>query len=364
MPTENFVRIASIEVAGILRQPAGVPSVVVSLLHSLRFVVQSRASLHLEIIALRHQLAVVHRSRRPRLRFTSADRILWAWLSHTWPGWHSAVHVIKPETVIAWHRRGFRLFWTWKSRHRIGRPAVPHDVRALIREMSTANRLWGAPRIHGELLKLGIAVSQSTVAKYMRRQPRPPSQTWRTFLTNHASQIMAADFFVVPSVTFRLLFVLIILAHDRRRIVHVAVTEHPTAAWTAQQLRNAFSEHDAPQYLLHDRDSVFADVATTIAGMNMQRVRTAPRSPWQNAYAERVIGSIRRECLDHVVVANAAGLHRVLTAYVTYYMHSRTHLTLEKDAPISRPVTPASGGRIVVTSHVGGLNHRYDRKAA
>ena len=206
-------------------------SVVVSLLHSLRFVVQSRASLHLEIIALRHQLAVVSRSRRPRLRFTSADRIFWACLSHTWPGWHSAVHVIKPETVIAWQRRGFRLFWTWKSRHRIGRPAVPHDVRALIREMSTANPLWGAPRIHGELLKLGIAVSQSTVAN-----------------------------------TFRLLFVLIILAHDRRRIVHVAVTKHPTAAWTAQQLRNAFSEHDGPQYLLHDRDSVFADVATTTLG--------------------------------------------------------------------------------------------------
>jgi putative transposase len=338
--------------------------VVVSLLHSLRFVVQSRASLHLEIIALRHQLAVVHRSRRSRLRFTSANRILWAWLSHTWPGWHSAVHVIKPETVIAWHRRGFRWFWTWKGRHRIGRPAVPHDVRALIREMSTANPLWSAPRIHGELLKLGIAVSQSTVAKCIRRHPRPPSQTWRTFLTNHASQIIAADFFVVPSATFRLLFVLIILAHDRRRIVHVAVTEHPTAAWTAQQLRNAFSEHDAPPLLLHDRGSVFTDVATTIAGMNMQRVRTAPRSPWQNAYAERVIGSIRRECLDQVVVANAAGLHRVLTAYITYYMQSRTHLALEKDAPISCKVTPASGGRIVVTSHVGGLHHRYDRKAA
>ena len=239
--------------------------------------------------------------------------MLWAWLSRAWRGWRSAVHIVKPETVIAWHRRGFRLFWTWKSRHRTGRPAVPPDVRALIREMSTANPLWGAPRIHGELQKLGISVSQSTVAKYMRRHPRPPSQTWRTFLTNHASQIMAADLFVVPTVTFRLLFVLVILAHDRRRIVHVAVTEHPTAAWTAQQLRNAFPENEAPRYLLHDRDSVFADVATTIAGMNIQAVRTAPRSPWQNAYVERVIGSIRRECLDHVIVVNAAGLHRVLT---------------------------------------------------
>jgi transposase InsO family protein len=241
---------------------------------------------------------------------------------------------------------------------------VPADVRALIREMSTMNPLWGAPRIHGELQKLGILVSQSTVAKYMRRQRRPPSQTWRTFLINHASQIMAADFFVVPTVTFRLLFVLVILAHDRRRLLHVAVTDHPTAAWTAQQLRNAFSENDAPRYLLHDRDSVFADVATTIAGMNTDAVRTAPRSPWQNAYVERVIGSIRRECLDHVIVVNAAGLRRVLTAYIAYYMRSRTHLSLSKDTPNPRPVTPPSAGRIVAVPEVGGLHHRYDRIAA
>jgi putative transposase len=228
--------------------------VVVSLLHSFRFLVRSRASLHLEIIALRHQLAVVNRSRRPRNRLTAADRMLWAWLSRTWRGWRSAVHIVKPATVIAWHRRGFRLFWTLKSRQRTGRPGVPPEVRTLIQELSDANPLWGAPRIHGELQKLGISVSQSTVAKYMRRHPRPPSQAWRTFLTNHASQIIAADLFVVPTVTFRLLFVLVILAHERRRIVHVAVTEHPTAAWTAQQLRNAFPYNEAPAYLLHDRD--------------------------------------------------------------------------------------------------------------
>jgi len=251
-----------------------------------------------------------------------------------------------------------------KSRHRTGRPAVSPDVRALIREMSTANPLWGAPRIHGELLKLGLSVSESTVAKYMRRYPRPPSQTWRTFLTNHASQIMAADLFVVPTVTFRLLFVLVILAHDRRQIVHVAVTAHPTAAWTAQQLRNVFPECEAPRYLLHDRDSVFAHVATTLDGMNIQEVRTAPRSPWQNAYVERVIGSIRRECLEHVIVVNAAGLHRVLTDYIAYYMRSRTHLALGKDTPITRPVSKPSTGRIVTTPEVGGLHHRYDRIAA
>jgi hypothetical protein len=164
-----------------------VASVVLSLLYSLRFIVRSRAALHLEIIALRHQLAVVNRSRHPRLRFTAADRILWAWLSRAWSDWRATVHIVKPETDVSWHRRGFRLFWTWKSRLRIGRPIVPHDVRTLIREMSTANRLWGAPRIHGELQKLGISVSQSTVAKYMHRRLRPPSQAWRTFLTNHAS---------------------------------------------------------------------------------------------------------------------------------------------------------------------------------
>jgi len=243
-------------------------------------------------------------------------------------------------------------------------PAVPHDVRALIREISTANPLWGAPRIHGELQKLGITVSESSVAKYMRRHPHPSSQTWRTFLTNHASQIMAADLFVVPTVTFRLLFVLVILAHDRRRIVHVAITEHPTAAWTAQQLRNAFPENASPRYLLHDRDSVFANVATTLGAMSTQAIRTAPRSPWQNAYVERVIGSIRRECLDHIIVMNAEGLHRVITDYVTYYMPSRTHLALGKDTPITRPVSAPSDGHIIATPEVGGLHHRYDRIAA
>jgi putative transposase len=309
-------------------------------LHSLRFLVRSRAALHLEIVALRHQLTVVNRSRRPRLRLTTFDRVLWAWLSQRWHGWRAALHVVQPATVLAWHRRGFRLFWTWKSRHRTGRPGVPTDVRALIREMSTANPFWGAPRIHGELQKLGISVSQSTVAKYMRRHRRPPSQTWRTFLANHARQIKAADLFVVPTVTFRLLFVLVILEHERRQIVHVAVTDHPTAARTAQQLCNTFSENDAPRYLLHDRDSVFADVPSTIAGMTAQAVRTAPRSPWQNAYVERVIGSIRRECLDHVIVMNAAGLHRVLRDHVAYYMRSRTHLALDKETPCPRPVTP------------------------
>jgi putative transposase len=272
--------------------------------------------------------------------------------------------VMKPETVIGWHRRGFRLFWTWKSRRPTGRPGVSEEIRALIRELSSANPLWGAPRIHGELQKLGISVSQSSVAKYMRRHRTSPSQSWRTFLTNHAGQITAADFFVVPTVTFRVLFVLVVLAHDRRRIVHTAVTAHPTAAWTAQQLRNAFPDDQAPRYLLHDGDGAFVAVATTIAHMNIDAVRTAPRSPWQNAYVERVIGSIRRECLDHVIVLNEVGLQRVLARYGAYYMRCRTHLALAKGSPEPRAVQRPSAGRIVATPEVGGLHHRYERVAA
>jgi putative transposase len=338
-------------------------SVVVSLLFALRSTARSRAELHLEILALRHQLAVVNRSRRPRVCLTAADRMLWAWLSQTWSDWRPALVLVKPATVLAWHRRGFRLFWTWKS-HRPGRRTTTPDIRALIRRMATANPLWGAPRIHGELQKLGIPLSQSTVAKYMPRRDGPPSQPWRTFLANHLAQIMAADFFVVPTVTYRLLFVLVVLAHDRRRIVHVAVTDHPTAAWTAQQLRNAFPEDQAPGYLLHDRDAAFTDVMPTIAAMQIHEVLTAPRSPWQNAYVERLIGSIRRECLDHVIVLSGVGLQRVLADYVAYYMNTRTHLSLGKDAPAPRPVTTPSVGRIVEIPVVNGLHHRYDRLAA
>jgi putative transposase len=213
-------------------------------------------------------------------------------------------------------------------------------------------------------LKLGIDVSQATVARYMARRRRPPSQTWRTFLANHVDQMVAADFFVVPTVAYRLLFVLVILAHQRRRIVHLAVTAHPTALWTAQQLREAFPEDAAPRYLIHDRDHAFVALASTASGMGIQELRTAPRSPWQNGYAERVIGSIRRECLDHVIVVNETGLSRVLSRYLAYYHQSRTHLSLAKDTPQPRPVAPPTLGQVVAIPQVGGLHHRYDRRAA
>ena len=339
-------------------------AVLISLLLTLRSLVRPRVALHVEVLTLRHQLKVLQRSRPRRLRLMKADRWLWAWLSQAWPSWRTGLVIVKPETVLAWHRQGLRLWWTWKSRRRIGRPSVPADVRALIRNMSQANLLWGAPRIHGELLKLGLDVCQASVAKYMMRRDKPPSQTWRTFLANHAEQLAAADFFVVPTPTCRLLFVLVILAHERRRIVHIAVTDHPTAAWTAQQLREAFPLNEAPKDLIHDRDTAFRAWATTAPAIGINEVITAVRSPWQNAYAERVIGSIRRECLDHIIIGNERGLRRVLHAYVTYYLRSRTHLSLDKDAPITRQVASLADGKIVAIPHLAGLHHHYTRRAA
>ena len=339
-------------------------SVLLSFLLTLRTWARSRAALQLEVLALRHQLQVLHRSRHRRGRLAKTDRWLWVLLSRLWTEWRLALVIVKPETVIAWHRRGFRLWWTSKSRCRMGRPTVPTEIRTLIRTMAEANPRWGAPRIHGELLKLGIDVCQATTAKYMGRRGQPPSQTWRTFLRNHIGQIVAADFFVVPTATYRLLFVLVLLAHDRRRIRHVAVTAHPTAAWTAQQLREAFPWDEAPRYLIHDRDHAFDRVGTTAQAMGIEEVLTAPRAPWQNAFVERFIGSARRECFDHVVVFNEAGLQRLMTLYCSYHERSRTHLSLDKDTPIPRPVTPPGEGAVVAIPEVGGLHHRYERRAA
>jgi putative transposase len=339
-------------------------SVLLSLLLTLRRSVRSHAALQLEVLALRHQLEVLQRTRPRRLQLAKADRWLWVWLSRTWTGWRTALVIVKPETVIAWHRLGFQLFWTWKSRRRTGRPIVPREVRTLIRTMSEANSLWGAPRIHGELLKLGFEVCQATVAKYMVRHRQPPSQTWRTFLANHISQIVAADFFVVPTATGRLLFVLVLLAHERRRLVHVAVTSHPTAAWAAQQLRETFPWDEAPRYVIRDRDHAFDGLRETAEAMGIHEVLTAPHAPWQNAFVERFIGSARRECLDHVIVFNEAGLQRLMNVYRAYYEQSRTHLSLNKDAPIHRPSVAPKDGRVVAIPQVGGLHQRYERRAA
>ena len=238
-------------------------------------------------------------------------------------------------------------------------------MRELIRRMSRANPLWGAPRIHGELLKLGLTVSQATVSKYMLRPRRPPSQAWRTFLKNHAKDLIALDFFTVPTATFRVLYVLVVLSHGRRQLVHFNVTEHPTAEWTARQLVEVCTLEESPRYLIRDRDSVYGERFSRQAKtLDIREVIIAPRSPWENAYAERVIGSIRRECLDHVVVIGAWHLLRILANYVKYYNGTRTHLSLAKDAPTPRSVQPPSQGRVVELPRVGGLHHEYTRRAA
>ena len=291
----------------------------------------------------------------PRLR--PVDRLFWTWLCHLWPGWRRALVIVKPDTVLRWHRQGFRCYWRWKSRPRgPGRPRIPRAVQVLIRQMCHANPTWGAPRIHGELLKLGIAIAEATVGHYMVRRRPPPSQTWRTFLTNHIGQLVSVDFFVVPTLTFRVLFVFVVLAHDRRQILHVNVTGYPTAAWTAQQIRNAFPWDTAPRFLLRDRDGTYGhNFRACLEAMEIDEVLTAPQSPWQNPYVERLIGSMRRECVDHVIVLNERSLHRILRSYIDYYHLWRTHLSLGKDAPVSRRVEPAAPGEVMAMPHVGGL---------
>lgn len=326
---------------------------------------RTRAALQLEILALRHQIGVLQRSvKRPKL--TAADRFFWAWISSVWNGWESRVSIIKAATVIGWQRKGFRLFWSWRIRRgKPGRPAVPKEVRKLIRMLSQENPLWGAPHIHGELLKLGINVGETSVGKYMVRRRTPPSQTWRTFLDNHLKTLVSVDFFVVPTIRFQILYVFLVLAHERRRIVHFAVTAHPTAEWTAQQMREAFPWDSAPRYLLRDRDRIFGqDFVKQVKAMGIKQVLSAPRSPWQRAYVERVIGTIRRECLDHLIVFTERSLYRHLRTFVDYYHWTRVHLALEKDTPEPRPIQPPACGRIVSIPVLGGLHHRYERRAA
>lgn len=319
----------------------------------------------LENLALRQQL-VVFKRRCPRPRLRRADRLFWLCLSRTWKNWRPALIIVRPETVVSWHRKGFRLFWAWVSRRKCsGRPETSPEIRALVRKLAAANPLWGAPRIHGELLKLGIPISERSVSRLLPKKAKPPSQTWKTFLDNHADHLVAMDFFTVPTATFRVLFGLVILAHRRRSIVHFNVTEHPTAAWVAQQLREAFPEDGAPRYLIRDRDRAYGERFRDRAGeMGITEVLTAAQSPWQNAFVERLIGSIRWECLDHVIVLGEKHLRRILRSYFEYYQESRTHLSLGKDPPCTRAVQPPEVGAVVEMAQVGGLHHRYERHAA
>jgi len=326
---------------------------------------RSRQSLLLENTALRHQIEVLQRSGgRPRLRWR--DRAFWDLLSCFSSDWRRSLYIVQPETVIRWHRQGFRYYWRWQSRpRRPGRPRISREIRDLIHEMSLVNPTWGAPRIHGELLKLGIDLHQDTVSNYMVKPTKPPSQTWRTFLANHASEIASIDFFTVPTATFRVLYVFLVLDNARRRVLHFGVTQSPSAAWTGQQIVEAFPWDTAPRYLLRDRDGKFGEnFGRRVTALDIEQVLTSPHSPWQNPYVERVIGSIRRECLDHVIIANERHLRRVLNEYFDYYHVDRTHPGLAKDCPEPREVEPPDRGEIRRRPILGGLHHRYYRDAA
>jgi len=335
------------------------------ILRAIFSVLKSHRALVLENIALRHQLEVLRRT-KPTPRLKMLDRLLWVFLSRIWSNWKRDLVIVRSETVIGWHRKGWRLYWKWKSRPKQkGRPPISVEIRDLIRRISRDNQLWGAPRIHGELLKLGVEVSEATVARYMVKCPRPPSQTWRTFIKNHMPEIVAIDFFTVPTVAFQTLYVLVILSLDRRRIVHINVTDSPTADWTSLQLTQAFPFDTAPRFLIRDRDSIYGKkVVDTLKAMGVHQIITSRKSPWQNGHCERVIGSIRRECLDHIVVLHDRHLRKVLRQYLGYYHESRTHLGLAKDCPVSRAAQGPKTGEIKSEPVLGGLHHRYFREAA
>ena len=319
-----------------------------------------KSQLEAENAALRRQLIVLQRKVTGRVQLTNSDRLFFIQLYRWFPSVLKAMMIVRPETLVRWHRAGLRRYWRRKSHVMGGRPQIPAELRALIWRMSVDNRLWGAPHIHGELLKLGFAVAQSTVGKYMAKRGNPSGQSWSTFLHNHAPHIAAMDLFVVPTIGFNLLYVFVIVRLARRELVWINVTTHPTAEWIAQQIVEAFPWNEAPRYLIRDRDAIYgAAVRRRLRAMGIRDKPIALGSPWQNCFAERLIGTIRRECVDHVIALGEQHLHQVLKSYANYYNTSRTHRALDKDAPVSRPVQRI--GRIVSHAMAGGLHHQYVR---
>jgi putative transposase len=329
---------------------------------------RSRKTLLLENLALRQQLTVLG-LRHPPPRFSASDRLFWTLLRRFWPKWKNALVLVKPETVVGWHRAGFKLYWRWLSRHKAptGRRCVSKELRELIFRMVAENRTWGAPRIHGELKMLGFDISERSVLRWMRKAPRNPESAnqWKIFLSNHREAIAAMDFFTVPKLTFGMLYAFFVISHDRRRILHFGVTKHPTSAWVTQQLREAFPDHSAPKYLIFDRGSNFnEDVINTIKSFGITPKRTSFRSPWQNGVAERFVGNCRRDLLDHVIVLNERHPKRLMTEYVRYYHDDRTHLGLEKQTPGGRVAARTNAGsKVTFMSRFGGLHHRYNLAA-
>ena len=337
-------------------------------LAAVRVFFRTRQDNAIEILALRQQLAVLKR-KRPRPRLHPLDRLFWTGLRRVWSRWAEVLVIAKPQTVVGWHRAGFRLFWRWRSRARGGRPKTTAEIRALIRRLAQENPSWGAPKIHGELQKLGFVISERNVARYLRciRRRGGSGQSWLTFLTNNREVIVAFDFFTVPTVTFRLLYCFFVIEHDRRKILHYNVTSHPNAEWVVQQLRETFPEADPYRYVLLDRDAKFnADVVDFLKATGLKPKRTSIASPWQNGIAERWVGSCRRELLDHVIPLNERHLRRLLREYVDYFEQDRIHDALDKDTPPRRPVEkkPCPEATVISSPRLGGLHHRYSWREA
>ena len=348
-------------------QPA-MPQLIVFLVSLIAQVIRaasrSKADLVLENLALRQQVATLKRS-RPRPHIVPADRAFWVALRAAWSKWADLLVIVKPDTVVRWHRDRFRRYWTKLSQEnrKPGRPRIDGELRSLIRKMATENE-WGAPRIHGELLKLGFNVSEATISRYMpRRKPDPQKmRRWLTFLHNHKDAIAAMDFFVVPTIGFRLIYGFVIIDHGRRRVLHFNATYNPTTSWVIQQLREAFPYDTAPKYLLFDRDSIFSTaVVAFIKAIGTKPKQISYRSPWQNPVVERWIGSCRRGLLDHVIVFNDKHLLRLVRGYISYHHEDRTHLGLDKDTPTGRSVTsrPSAMAEVIALPRVGGIHHRY-----
>jgi putative transposase len=330
--------------------------------------VYSRRDLILENLALRQQLAVLKR-RHPEPKLSVPEKVFWVMARRFWADWKQVLVVVTPETIVRWHRGGFRLYWTWLSRHRVrvGRKPTSKEIRVLIFRMVAENPTWDAPHIHGELQMLGFEVSERTVSRWVRRAPRnsEPAKRWLTFLRNHREAIAAMDFSTVPTISFGVLYCFFIIAHDRRRILHFNVTRNPTSLWIVQQLREAFPYDTAQKYLIFNRDAKFGlEVVAAVKAIGSQPTRTSFRSPWQNGVAERWVGSCRRDLLDHVIAFNELHLKRLLTDYVRYYHEDRTHLGLQKQTPLRRAAASRIGTDLVVSQpRLGGLHHRYDLAA-
>jgi len=337
-------------------------AVVGALLAALR----PRALLFAENLVLRQQLAILRRA-TPRPRLRPIDRAFWVIVSRLWSRWAECLAIVQPATVIGWHRRGFARWWAWKSR-RVGRPPLAPELVSLIEQMAVENQFWSRRRIASELAKLGYAVDKDTVAKYMpkpaQRPRNPPSQTWKTFLRNHLAGTIAIDFLTVPTVTFNVLYVFFVLSLERRRVLHVNVTAHPYATWAAQQIVEAIGAELVPARLIRDRDAIFGtEFDARVNNLGVRQIRISPRSPWQNGYAERWVGTLRRELLDHVIVLGERHLLRLVRQHVAYYNSDRPHMSLGGDSPVTRDVEPPTAGKVIALPRVGGLHHRYSRAA-